>query len=157
MKARQLKFLLVDDHPIVRIGVKQILADHFPADFTEAGDAAAALEFCRRDRYDLMLLDVNLPGRSGLDLLVDIRACSPLLPVLMLSMHAEEQFARRAFRAGAVGYMTKASVGEKLVEAVTKILAGGRYVSAELAESLVAASEWPWDGTAAREPFREGV
>ncbi len=137
MKKRPLKILLVDDHPIVRAGLRQILANHFKAEFTETGDAASALEACRTIPFDLMLLDVNLPGRSGLDLLVDLSVCAPLVPVLVLSMHAEEQYARRAFRSGAAGYITKSSVSEKLVEAAKKIMAGGRYVSAELAESLV--------------------
>jgi len=138
MKERTLKFLLVDDHPIVRAGVRQILSSHFHAEFVEADNAQAGVEACACQGFDLMLLDVSLPGRSGLDLLIDLRTRCPLLPVLMLSMHHEEQFARRAFKAGAAGYITKSSIGGALVEAVKKILAGGRYVSPELAESLAA-------------------
>ena len=138
MKQR-LEILLVDDHPIVRTGTRQILAESFGARFTEAHDAAGALEACHGRNFDLVLLDLNLPDRSGLDLLRDFKSGCPEVPVLMLSMHEEEQFARRALKAGAAGYVGKGSAGRELIKAVEKVLNGGIYVSAALAESLAAA------------------
>ena len=135
-KDHRVNILLVDDHPVVRAGIRQILSTHFPADFVEADTAQAALEACARHNFDLMLLDVSMPGRSGLDLLVDIRAHCRELPVLIMSIHGEEQYARRALKAGAAGYIIKSSSCGKLVKAERKVLAGGTYVSPELAESL---------------------
>jgi DNA-binding NarL/FixJ family response regulator len=128
----------VDDHPIVRAGIRQILAENFTAKFVEAQDCAAALQACTRHDFSLMMLDVNLPDRSGLDLLADLRGCCDETPILMLSMHEEEQFARRVLRAGASGYIRKASLASELVSAVKKVLAGGIYVSPAFAEYLAA-------------------
>jgi DNA-binding NarL/FixJ family response regulator len=156
LKAQRLKILLVDDHPVVRAGLRQILAEHFDAECMEVSTAAATLEACCARPSDLILLDLNLPDRSGLDLLRDLKSCCPGVPVLMLSMHEEEQFARRALKAGASGYVGKASAESELVKAVEKILGGGIYVSDTLAESLAAdlqttGSEHPHENLSARE------
>ena len=111
---------------------------------TEAGAAAIgeaatpqeALDLVASQRWDLLILDVRMPGRGGLDVLRDIKAGHPRLPVLILSMHPEEQYAIRAFRAGASGYLTKEAAAHRLIEAVNKVATGGRYVSPELAEQL---------------------
>ena len=132
-----MKFLIVDDHVVVRSGLRQMLADGFPgAGFGEAGSAAEALQCVLKGKWDLVLLDVSLPGRSGLDALADLRQVSPRLPVIMLSMHPESEFAVRALKAGAAGYLTKQSAAEELLDAVRKALAGGRYITASLAERL---------------------
>jgi len=129
--------LVADDHAIVRRGLIELLRDAFPgARFGEAESAPEAVAAGRGGEWDLVVLDISLPGRSGLDALKDLKAARPALPVLILSMHPEEQFAIRALRAGAAGYVTKQSAPEELVGAVRKVLRGGRYVSAALAERL---------------------
>jgi DNA-binding NarL/FixJ family response regulator len=136
-KAR-LALLLVDDHTIVREGLKRILepiADDWAV--TEAGTGFQALECLRRQRFDLAIVDLSMPGMSGLDLIRHIKADTPSAAVLVLSMHAEEQYALRAFKAGANGYVTKDSAAAELVAAVRKVAAGGAYVSASLAERVV--------------------
>lgn len=134
-----LRILIADDHPVFRLGLKQIIQD--APDLTVAGEAVdgseALLEATTGD-YDIVLLDISLPIRSGIDVLSDIKAERPTLPVLMLSMHPEEQYAVRALRAGASGYLTKESAPQELVAAIRKVSAGGKYVSASLAEHLVA-------------------
>jgi two-component system, NarL family, invasion response regulator UvrY len=132
------KILLVDDHEVVRDGIKSILAQ-LPGQnvFGEAGVAAEALELAIGQHWDLAIIDISLSGRSGLELLRDLRAARPSLRVLILTMHAEEQYARRAFKAGAAGYITKDSARSELLNAVLKIVKGGRYVSSALAEKLV--------------------
>ena len=140
----------------MRAGTRQVLAEHFEAEFIEVSTAAATLEACRAHPPDLIVLDLNLPDRSGLDLLGDLKSCCPGAPVLMLSMHEEEQFARRALTAGASGYIGKASADSELVKAVEKTLGGGIYVSGTLAESLASAlqkndSEHPHEHLSARE------
>jgi DNA-binding NarL/FixJ family response regulator len=102
----------------------------------EAEDAQEALARAQSDVWDLLILDISMPGRSGLDLLSDLKALRPKLPVLVLSMHSEAQYGKRILRAGAAGFMNKASAPEELIKAVQKVLAGGRYVSPELAERL---------------------
>jgi DNA-binding NarL/FixJ family response regulator len=141
---------MVDDHTVVRSGLRQILEDEFPrAVFGEAATAGDALALAIKEPWDLVLLDVTLPGRSGLDALADLRFACPRLPVLMLSMHPEAEFAVRALRAGAAGYLTKQSAAEELVAAVEKALAGGRYITASLAEKLAAeVSRGPASGSA---------
>lgn len=132
-----IRVLVVDDHAILRRGLRALLSDAFAkAEFGEASNAEQALEQLRNKAWDVALLDVTLPGKSGLDLLKELKDGWPKLPVLVLSVHPEDQFALRALKAGAEGYMTKESVPEELVEAVRKILAGGRYVSPALAEKL---------------------
>ena len=133
----RLRFLIVDDHPIVRQGLKQTLAD--AADVGEIVEAATpqeALDLVGARDWDVVILDIGLPGRGGLEVLKDIKREVPKLPVLILSMHAEDQYAVWTLRAGAAGYLTKAAATENLIDAVRKVAAGGRYISAELAERL---------------------
>jgi len=131
------RVLIVDDHAIVRRGLRSLLSDELPeATFGEASHAQQALKELRREKWDVALLDINLPGKSGLDLLKVLKAEWPKLPVLVLSGHPEDQFAVRVLKAGAGGYLTKESAPEELAKAIRKILAGGRYVSPALAEHL---------------------
>ena len=133
-----IRVLLVDDHAIVRRGLRALLSDEFHgAAFGEASDARQALEHLRKKKWDVALLDITLSGgKSGLDLLKELKAEWPRLPVLVLSGHPEDQFAVRVLKAGAGGYLTKESAPEELAKAIRKILAGGRYVSPALAEKL---------------------
>jgi DNA-binding NarL/FixJ family response regulator len=132
-----MKILLCDDHAVVRHGVKQILADEFKkATFGEARNAQEALELVWKQPWDVVVLDITMPGRSGLEVLREIKKHNPRLPVLVLSMHPENQFAVRVLKRGASGYMTKESAPNELVGAIRKVLAGGRYVSPSLAEKL---------------------
>ena len=132
-----MRILIADDHAVVRRGLKQILADEFKkADFGEAGNAREALDRIRKENWDTVVLDITMPGRSGLEALKEIKEARPKLPVLVLSMHPEDQFAVRVLKSGASGYMTKESAPEELVGAVKKVLAGGRYVSPALAEKM---------------------
>src|SRR5690242_3711569 len=132
-----MKILLTDDHAVVRHGLKQILADEFKrATFGEARNAQEALDLVWKENWDVVVLDITMPGRSGLEVLREIKKTRPKLPVLVLSMHPENQFAVRVLKLGATGYMTKESAAEELVGAIKKVLAGGRYVSAPLAETL---------------------
>ena len=130
--------LIVDDHEVVRDGVKNILGEQAsPTSFGEASTAPEALRLVREQNWDLVILDLSLAGRNGLELLKQLKQIHPELPVLILSMHSEEQYARRAFKAGAAGYITKDRSRTELVEAVNKVAEGGRYVSATLAERLI--------------------
>ena len=129
--------LLVDDHAVVRRGLRAVLEEEMgDIAVQEAGTAREGLECLRRDDYDTLILDIGLPDRNGLDLLKSIHSEWPDLPVLILSMFDESQYGVRMIKAGAAGYVTKASAPEKFVTAVRKILAGGRYISANLAERL---------------------
>jgi two-component system, NarL family, invasion response regulator UvrY len=132
------KILIVDDHGVVRDGVKRIL-DHRSGtiDFGEASTPQEALRMARDREWDAVVLDLSLGGRNGLEVLEGLKSIRPRLPVLILSMHSEEQYARRAFKAGAAGYLTKDSPRTELVKAVDKIIKGGKYVSPALAEKLV--------------------
>lgn len=122
---------------MVRHGLKQILADEFKrATFGEARNAHEALDLVWKEHWDVVVLDVTMPGRSGLEVLREIKKSKPRIPVLVLSMHPEGQFAVRVLKRGAAGYMTKESAPEELVGAIKKVLAGGRYVSTSLAEKL---------------------
>jgi DNA-binding NarL/FixJ family response regulator len=128
----------VDDYAVVREGLKQILAESIPgAVFDEAATGEEALEKARASAWDVVILDMSLPGRSGIDILKELRHMHPRLPVLVLSMHPEEQFAVRALKAGAAGYVTKRTAAGHIAAAVRKVLAGGKYVSASLAEKVV--------------------
>jgi two-component system invasion response regulator UvrY len=132
-----MRILLVDDHTVVRRGLIQILAEEFPMTaFGEAANAQEALDLLRKKHWDVLVLDITMPGRSGLEILRQIKNLRPGLPVLVLSVHPENQFAVRVLKLGAAGYMTKESAVEELVAAVKKVLAGGRYVSTSLAETL---------------------
>ena len=132
-----MRILIVDDHAVVRRGLRAVLADEFRgAAFGEAANARQAIEQLRENTWDVALLDITLPGKSGLDLLKELKAEWPGLPVLVLSGHTEDQFAVRVLKAGAGGYVTKESAPEELSKAIRKVLAGGRYVSPALAEKL---------------------
>src|SRR5712692_2485012 len=133
-----LKIVLADDHAVVRQGVKQILAGAFPtAAFGEVSNAHDLLALVRQGRWDIVVLDLAMPGSDRLDVLKQIKHDYPQLPVLILSMYPEDQFAVRAVRAGAAGYLNKEGAPEELVQALRKILAGGNYVSAAVADELV--------------------
>jgi DNA-binding NarL/FixJ family response regulator len=132
-----LHFLIADDHALVRSGLRRILEDAFaPAVIGEAGDGEEALAELARRPWDLLLLDVSMKGRSGLDILRDVRATQPKLPVLIVSMHSEDEFAVRALRAGANGYITKDRAPEELVDAVARVLRGGRWIGEALLHRL---------------------
>jgi DNA-binding NarL/FixJ family response regulator len=136
-KAELIEILLVDDHPVVRRGLRHLLAGAFRgAVFGEAASAQEALEMVWKQLWSLVLLDISMPGRSGLDVLPALKDARPQMPVLVLSTHAEEQFAVRVLRAGASGYITKDCLDEELAGAVKKVLAGGRYLSGDLAGRL---------------------
>ena len=133
------RILIADDHPIYRRGLLQILTDvpdMFAVD--EAGSGEEALGKVWDNNYDLVLLDISMPGRGGLDALKVLKSHRPKLPVLVISMHPEEHYAVRALRAGADGYVNKESAWYELVKAIQKVLEGGKYVSAVVAEKLAA-------------------
>jgi len=131
--------LIADDHAVVRRGLKGILADAFPGtDFSEAASGDEVLSLLGRDKTALLVLDISMPGRSGVDVLRDVKHAYPRLPVIILSGHPEEQYAVRCLRAGASAYIHKESAPEELAIATKKILGGGRYISASLAEKLIA-------------------
>ena len=132
-----IKILIADDHAIVREGMKQIVAD--TSDMVVAGEAVdgqEVLEQVRKEDWDLVLLDISMPGRGGIDILKELKIEKPKLPVLVLSMYPEEQYAIRALKAGASGYLTKESAPEELIEAIRKVSQGRKYISVALAESL---------------------
>jgi DNA-binding NarL/FixJ family response regulator len=133
-----IQILLVDDHHILRLGLKQALSELFPeVIFGEAASVAEARTLLAQQPWHLILLDINMPGGpSGLDLLAEVRKQEMEVAILVLSAYPEEEFAIRAFKAGADGYLTKASVTGELFAAVRKVMAGGKYVSALLAEKL---------------------
>jgi DNA-binding NarL/FixJ family response regulator len=131
------RVLIADDHAIVRKGLRQILEENSDITVTaEAVNGQDVLEKMRNGSFDLVLLDISMPGRNGLDVLKDIKASHPGLPVLMLSMYPEEQYAVRALKSGASGYLTKESAPDELMEAVKKVIKGGKYISSSLAEKL---------------------
>ena len=131
-----LRILTVDDHEVVRRGLKEMFTES-SARFGEARSGAEALARVREQEWDIVILDISLGGRSGLEVLGEIKQLKPTLPVLILSMHAEEQYAVRAFKAGASGYVNKASPGEELRRAILKIVKGGQYIGPSLAEKIV--------------------
>ena len=131
--------LIVDDHAVVRRGLKEIILETVSRDvgFDEAASGREALQKTSNNNYDLVLLDISMPGRNGLETLKAIKAEKPDLPVLVLSMYPEEQFAMRSFKAGASGYITKESAPEELQVAVNKILHGRKYISSYCSEMLL--------------------
>lgn len=133
-----LRILLADDHAVVRQGVKQILAEAFSqATFGQAQNAQELLELVGSDHWDIVVLDLTMPGGNALDALKQIKNSHPQLPVLILSMFPEDQYAVRTIRAGAAGYLNKESAPEELVQAIRKILHGGEYISPSVADELV--------------------
>ena len=136
-----IRILVADDHAVVRNGLKQIVGD--TPDMVvvaEASNGQETLNKALENDYDVVLLDITMPDRSGLDILKEIKSQKPELPVLILSMHPEEQYAVRALKAGAAGYLTKESAPEELIRAMRKVSCGGKYVTSSLAEKL--ASFW---------------
>jgi two-component system, NarL family, invasion response regulator UvrY len=134
------RVLLVDDHDVVRKGIRSILEDRFGGiAVAEASDGDSALAALVQP-FDAVVLDLSMPGRSGIDLLAEIKHRHPKLPVLVMSLYGEEQFAVRALRAGAAGYLTKSAASEQLIAAFERIVRGGRYISDTLAERLAAAA-----------------
>ena len=134
-----MKILIADDHAVLRKGLVQILAEEYPAaQFGEAATTPETLACLSQHPWDLLVLDIFMPGRTGLEVLHDVRDHYPNLPVLVLSSAPEEQLAVRVLKAGASGYLNKQAAPEHLALAVRKVLAGGKYVSATLAESLAA-------------------
>lgn len=132
-----IRVIVADDHPVVRRGVKQILWEEFDSvEIGEAGDSAQLARLLSQKPWDLMILDITMPGKSGLDMLREIREAYPGLKVLVLSMHPEDQFAIRVLRAGAAGYLTKERAPEELVLAVKRVLSGKRYLTESVAETL---------------------
>lgn len=132
-----IKVLIADDHPIVRQGLRRILEEHLDLKVTrEASNAQEAIDFASKGDCDVVVLDIDMPGRSGLDALKTLKARKPKLPVLILSVHPEEQFALRVLKAGASGYLTKEKASEDLVNAIRKASEGRKYVSTTLSEIL---------------------
>ncbi len=129
--------LVADDHAVVRRGLRQVIAEEYDgAVVEEASTGQGVLDAVRRQDWAVVVLDINLPDKNGLEVLKDLKAMRPTLPVLILSHHAEAEYAARAFKAGAAGYLTKESASEELTVAIRKVLAGGRYVSLSFAEQL---------------------
>ena len=135
-----IRIIIADDHEIVRRGLKQIVAE-VPdmAVAGEASDAPGVLALVRKKDCDVLILDITMPGRSGIDVLKELRQKCPKLPVLILSMHSEDEYAVRVIKAGAAGYMTKRSAPKELIGAIRKVVGGGKYVSMSVAEKLAAA------------------
>lgn len=137
-----MKVLVADDHAIVRKGLKQILLDEYPFGvIEECANSEELLQKAVEGTWDVVISDISMPGRSGLEALVQIRLTHPRLPVLILSMHPEEQYAIRALKAGASGYCSKDLAHEELVKAVRKVLSGKKYITPSLAETLAAQLE----------------
>jgi len=141
-----LRILIADDHAIIRKGLKQILLEEYPsAIIEEVGDAEAVINKTISNQWDIIICDLSMPGRSGLDVLQHVKQNFLKIPVLILSIHPEEQYAIRAIRAGAAGYLSKDAATEELVKAVQRILQGRKYISTSLAEIM--ASELDQDAT----------
>jgi DNA-binding NarL/FixJ family response regulator len=138
MRGDSLRVLLADDHAVVRRGISEILHERMQVEaIGEASDVPQTLEMLRSGVWDVLILDISMPGRSGLEALEDIRAIRPDLPVLFMSMHAEDQIVRRVLRSGAAGYVTKGSDPDEIVKAVRKVIGGGRFVGENLVENLL--------------------
>jgi two-component system invasion response regulator UvrY len=134
-----MRILIADDHTLLRQGLKQILADEFQnVEFGEAGTSQQTIDLLATQRWDVLLLDINMPGRNGLEVLRETRDRYPALAVLVLSSAPEEQLAVRVLKAGAAGYLNKQAAPEELVEAIKKVHSGGRYVGTRLGEKLAA-------------------
>jgi DNA-binding NarL/FixJ family response regulator len=142
----KLNILIADDHAVVRRGLRDILAEALPgAHFSEASRGEEVLSRLAESTFSLLVLDINMPGRSGLEILRDVKSSHPRLCVIILSIQPEDQYAMRCLRAGASAYINKDSAPEELVEAARKILAGGRYISPRFADKLVARFDEPVD------------
>ena len=134
-----LQILIADDHAIIRKGLKQILLDEYPsANVEEVNDAEGAIKKTLSNEWDIIICDLSMPGRSGLDVVQHVKQNYPKLPVLVLSIHPEEQYAIRVLKAGAAGYLSKETATEELVKAVQRVLQGRKYVSPAIAEKMAA-------------------
>jgi two-component system invasion response regulator UvrY len=132
-----IRVLIADDHALIRRGLKQVLQEGLGGvTIGEAQDAREALDQIMKHAWDVVVMDITMPGRSGLDILKDIKLAKPSMPVLILSMHPEDQFAVRVLKSGAAGFIPKESAPEELIKAIRKVLAGGRYVTASFAEKM---------------------
>lgn len=135
-----MKVLIIDDHAIVRLGLISLLQEHFVGvEVGEAEDARSGMEAVRREDWDLVAVDISLPGRNGLELIQDVKREKPSVPVLVVSTHAEKDYALRALKLGASGYVSKKSTPDVLLTAVQRVLSGRRYISPALAEQLAGA------------------
>ena len=134
-----MKVLIADDHEVVRRGLKDILTDEFDhLRVAEARNSQETLDLARKQAWDVVLLDIKMPGRSGLEVLEELKKLHPKMPVVMVSAFPEEDYALRAFKLGASGYVSKEGVSDELLTAIRKVIAGGRYVTPSLAEKLAA-------------------
>ncbi len=154
-----LKILIADDHSIVREGLKQVLADTPEMTVTdEAGGTEEAIRKALDGDFDVVVLDISMPGRGGLEVLQQVKSQKPKLPVLVLSMHPEELYALRVLKAGAAGYLTKESVAEELIDAIRKVSQGKKYVSSHLAQEIAFAmgsdTERPIEETLSNREFQ---
>ena len=148
-----IKVIIADDHPIVRAGLKQIITEEHDISVAgEAGNGAELLSWVRRQDYDVILLDLSMPGMDGLDVLKQLKSEQPRLPVVILTVHPEAQYALRILRAGASGYLTKSSAPTELVRAIRKVHRGGKYLTATLAEKIAFALDANTD-----RPAHEGL
>ena len=131
------KILIADDHAIVRKGLKQLLLEQYPfADIGEAGDVEKLISEVIRQEWDVVICDMNMPGRSGLDALQQIKQISPKLPVLIMSMYPEDQYALRVLKAGAAGYLGKETIHDNIIEAVETVKRGKKFITPSIAEKL---------------------
>lgn len=137
MESEKLRILVADDHSIVRNGIMKSLSDNFRAiEFAEASNASEIMQHIQNTKWDLVTLDINMPGRNGMDVLKDIKEIRPEIPVIIFSMYPEDQFAVRAIKAGASAYLTKDISSKNLSEALKKILNGGTYLTSSIAELI---------------------
>lgn len=141
-----MRILIADDHAIVRRGLRDILLEEFPfAEIEEVGDAEDLIKKITKNEWSVVLTDLSMPGRSGLDALLQIKQLQPKLPVLILSVHSEEQYAIRALKAGAAGYLSKNMAPDELVNAVQRVVAGKKYITPSIAEKLISAFDYSSD------------
>jgi two-component system, NarL family, invasion response regulator UvrY len=134
----KLNILIADDHVVVRKGIKQILAEELiMANLTEVASAEEVMEAVNRQKFDLVISDISMQGRSGIELVKQLQINHPEIPVLILSIHPEKQYAMRALKAGAAGYLNKGSASKLLVKAIEQVLKGKKYITPELADILV--------------------
>lgn len=146
MILKPVNILIADGHSVVREGLKQILANEFSnAQFGEAANGTEILKEIKNKTWDILIMDINMPGRDGLEILLQLKNENVNIPVLILSMHPEEHMALRAFKAGAYGYLTKEFAGNELINAINKVLNGKKYITPSIAEQLLQQIENPID------------